>query len=94
MANEKCPNCGQFKFQEGLSSGCTGCLLIVGGLVFPGIAAGAAGFYGGVVTGLGLLMLPVIIYGIFKLIKSFVKPDQTIKYKCSNCQFEQEYLKN
>tara|TARA_B110000879_G_scaffold43633_1_gene61570 strand:+ start:946 stop:1125 length:180 start_codon:yes stop_codon:yes gene_type:complete len=54
---------------------------------------GAARFYGGTVDMeiSGSFILLSMIIGVIVIIFSFISPQKTIKYKCSNCNFTQEH---
>jgi len=61
------------------------------GMMIPGMS----NFYGGnssfsYISGLVIISMGI---GIIVLISSIIVPSKTITYKCSNCDFKQEYNK-
>lgn len=92
---EKCPNCGQFKFEK--SWGRVGCgwFLLLGVPIIGMMIPGMSDFYGGNSSFSDISDLVVISMGIgiIILVFSIFFPSKTISYKCSNCDFEQIYNK-
>jgi hypothetical protein len=89
----ECPNCKQFKYEKGWSNRGCGCILLIVVPIFTLMIPGASGFYGGNVDigDFGFIVLLSMIIGVIVIIFSFISPQKTINYKCSNCDFEQEH---
>jgi len=89
----ECPNCKQFTYKKGMSNRGCGFILLIGVPLFIGMIPGASGFYGGTVDmGFFVYIIPLsIIIGLIVIIYSFISPQKTIDYKCSNCDFEQKH---
>ena len=89
----KCPNCKQFKYEKGWSNRGCGWILLIGVPLFSLLIPGASAFYGGEMSfgEMGGIILISMIIGVIVLIFSFISPQKTINYKCSNCDFEQEH---
>jgi len=92
---QKCPNCGQFKFDEKI--GRMGCslLLIFGIPLFSLLVPGSSSFYGGDMDFEDMFPIMVIsfVIGIILFILSIFFPSKTITYKCENCNFQETYSK-
>ena len=89
----ECPNCEQFKYEQQTSvRGCGWRLFIVVPL-FSLLIPGASSFYGGDTSfeDMGIIVLLSMLIGIIIIIISYLFPQKTINYKCSNCEFEQEH---
>ena len=89
----QCPNCEQFKYeQQTFVRGCGWRLFIVISL-FLLLIPGASSFYGGDTSfeDMGIIVLLSMLIGIIIIIISYISPQKTINYKCSNCEFEQEH---
>ena len=84
MVDEKCPNCGQFKFKKSFWDNNPGCGVWVAGFII-GIA----------LTFFRLNMIGNIIFGLFFIIGIFImlKKSKNVTYECENCKFKKEYLK-
>ncbi len=98
MADEQCPNCGQFKFSEksNLIPGCWGGILIVAAFVLPFLIAGGAGYHGGGVDFEGYIIIGalLIITGIILILYSIFRRKPTTKtfdYACSNCKYTETF---
>jgi ssDNA-binding Zn-finger/Zn-ribbon topoisomerase 1 len=89
----ECPNCKQFKYEKGWSNSGCGWILLLGLPIFIGMIPGASGFYGGTVDmGIFVYIIPLsMIIGVIVLIFSFISPQKTIDYTCSNCNFTQKH---
>lgn len=87
----ECPNCKQFKYEKAMSSRGCGWILLIGVPIFGLMMPGMAGFYGGVVEGVAGISFVSMIIGLIVIVISFLSPQKTINYKCSNCNFEQEH---
>jgi hypothetical protein len=92
MANTQCPNCKQYTFSENLGAIPIGIFLIIGSFILPLVFEGGANYHGGH-TDVGMTFLILITLGIIVLIKGILFPSKTIKFSCSNCKYEEEYLK-
>lgn len=92
MANTQCPNCKQFTFSENIGAIPVGIFLIIGSFIFPLMLEGGAEYHGGH-TDVGMTFLILITLGIIVLLKGILFPSKTIKFSCSNCKYEDEYLK-
>lgn len=92
---EKCPNCGQFKFEK--SWGRVGCgfFLLLGVPIISLLVPGSSSFYGGNTLFEDMISFVFICMGLGLLILVFsmFSPSKTITYKCSNCNFKQIYNK-
>ena len=93
MSNLKCPNCNQFKYKKAMSNRGCGWILLIVVPIFTLMIPGASGFYGGNVDigDFGFIVLLSMIIGVIVIIFSFLSPQKTINYKCSNCDFEQKH---
>ncbi|TLP73252.1 hypothetical protein [Maribacter sp. ACAM166] len=96
MAKEKCPNCGQFKFEEsrGFRLGCGVVLtFVVPFLLF--LAPGSAQSHGGYLDGSALptLVIGSVSIGVILISLYFIFPPKTRLFKCENCDFQQHYEK-
>lgn len=89
----ECPRCKQFTYKKGMSNRGAGCMFLLGLPILIGMIPGAAGFYGGTVDmEIFTFIIPLsMIIGVIVIIYSFISPQKTINYKCSNCDFEQEH---
>jgi hypothetical protein len=89
----ECPRCKQFTYEKGMSNRGAGCMFLVVLPILIGMIPGAAGFYGGTVDmEIFFFIIPLsMIIGVIVIIYSFISPQKTINYKCSNCDFEQEH---
>jgi len=78
MAAEKCPNCGQFKFEPKWSRNNPGCMIMIIGFVLGGIiqimGGGKIGF---------IIFAVIFIFGV--IIFFALKNNKTKTYKCENC---------
>ncbi len=92
MADKQCPNCNQYTFSEGIGAGPLGVLLIIGSFVVPLMVEGGAQYHGGQ-TDMGAIFLILITLGAILVLKGIFFPSKTIKFTCSNCKYEKEYLK-
>ena len=93
MSKQKCPNCGHFTFSEDVGRFGAALFLILGVPLLWLMAPGAAEFYGGQVSGGGVLVLISIILGFLILLYNVFYPAKKVSYSCSNCKFKQEYSK-
>lgn len=85
----KCPNCGEFKYEAGWTKSGCGVALI---FIFPIIALltpGMSSFYGGSMSFNQIIpvVLVSIVVGVILVVGSFLFPQKTITYKCSNCNY-------
>jgi len=89
----ECPNCKQFKYEKGVSNRGCGWRLLIGLPILILMIPGASGFYGGTVDmGIFLFIIPLsMIIGVIVIIFSFISPQKTIDYTCSNCKFTQKH---
>tara|TARA_B100001093_G_scaffold493770_1_gene536300 strand:- start:157 stop:441 length:285 start_codon:yes stop_codon:yes gene_type:complete len=89
----ECPNCNQFTYEKGWSKRGLGWRLLVGLPLFSLLIPGASAFYGGDVSfeDIGIIILASMIIGLLIIIYSYISPQKTINYKCSNCGFNQEH---
>jgi hypothetical protein len=92
MANKQCPNCKQFTFSENIGAIPAGIFLIIGSFIIPLMIEGGAEYHGGH-TDVGMTFLILITLGVIVLLKGIFFPSKTIKFSCSNCKYEEEYLK-
>jgi len=84
---EKCPRCGDFEYERGYSTRNIGCgCMIVGPIIIGGAAV-----YGLSDTVGTYLMLISFLIGLAIVIKSYIKPDQTIEWTCKKCGFSQTH---
>ena len=62
-------------------------------LFFSLLIPGASSFYGGDTSfeDMGPFVLVSMIIGIIVVLFSFISPQKTIDYKCSNCKFTQKH---
>jgi|TARA_B110000908_G_C10224001_1_gene436885 hypothetical protein len=84
---QQCPNCKQFEYERGYSTRNIGCGCMI---VLP-IIIGGASVYGLGDSAGSLLMLISFLIGLAIVIKSYIKPDQTIEWKCNQCNFSQTH---
>jgi hypothetical protein len=89
----QCPNCKQYTYKKGWSNRGCGWTLLLGVPILILMMPGAAGFYGGTVDMeiSGFFILLSMIIGVIVIIYSFISPQKTINYTCSNCDFTQEH---
>tara|TARA_B110000003_G_scaffold29493_1_gene27785 strand:+ start:1660 stop:1944 length:285 start_codon:yes stop_codon:yes gene_type:complete len=89
----ECPNCKQFTYEKGMSNRGCGWILLIGVPFFCLLVPGASEFYGGGVSfdDMGALILISMIIGVIVLLFSFISPQKTIDYTCSNCKFTQKH---
>jgi len=92
MADKQCPNCKQFTFSENIGTISVGIFLIIGSFIFPLMIEGGAEYHGGH-TDVGITFLILITFGAIILLKGIFFPSKTIKFSCTNCKYEEEYLK-
>ncbi len=92
MANKQCPNCKQFTFSENIGAIPAVIFLIIGSFIIPLMIEGGAEYHGGH-TDVGMTFLILITLGVIVLLKGIFFPSKTIKFSCSNCKYEEEYLK-
>ena len=94
MSAEQCPNCGKYTFKKAFSTKTSGCFMILGGIALPPMVLGGAAYHGGTVMGIGfleLIGLLIAILGLILFVKSFISPDKTVSYTCSDCKFSENY---
>jgi|TARA_B110000211_G_scaffold223258_1_gene272896 hypothetical protein len=89
----ECPKCKQYTYEKGWSNRGCGWILLLGLPIFIGMIPGASGFYGGTVDmEIFVFIIPLsMIIGVIVIIFSFISPQKTIDYKCSNCEFTQKH---
>jgi len=92
----KCPNCGEFKFEEKLGRGSWGGGLILFSIVGFLFTPGGSKYHGGDISfgDVGGISLLGIIIGVLLIFSTVVFPSKTVTYKCKNCDFEEKYLKD
>jgi len=89
----ECPHCKQFTYEKGMSNRGCGWILLFGVPFFSLLIPGASSFYGGDTSfeDMGPFVLVSMIIGIIVVLFSFISPQKTIDYKCSNCKFTQKH---
>ena len=95
MANQKCPNCNHFTYSQGLSSRAVGFFLIIGAFIAPIIgplAFQSRGGYGDSTSNdtWTTIFFILFILGLVIFIWSFISPDKTVTFSCSNCKYEEK----
>ena len=96
MSKKICPNCNHFKFEEQTDTIGVGCGTIVISAISPWLVMGATDFYGGRYPELWVLFLFAalgVFIGFVLFFKGVLFPDKEVTYKCSNCDFQQTFLK-
>ena len=83
MATEKCPNCGQFKFEPDWMANNPGCALIIGGFILSFLLSFIVPSIVGIVF---------IIFVVLGIIGMFIK-QKVVEYKCKNCDYTEKYKK-
>jgi predicted RNA-binding Zn-ribbon protein involved in translation (DUF1610 family) len=93
MANYECPNCGQYKYSQNMSTlGCGFSLLILVPILSL-LTVGGSSYHGGDISFFdvgGIAILSMII-GVIVIVYSIIFPQKKITYRCSNCGFEQKH---
>lgn len=84
MAAEKCPNCGQFKFEPSWGDNNPGCITMIIGFVLGGVIQ----IMGGGIIGF-IIFAVIFIIGVIIIFKS--KKKKTKTYQCENCKFKEDY---
>ena len=90
MANYECPNCGQYKYSQNMSTlGCGVSLLVLVPILCLLIPGGSS-YHGGNVSfgDVGGIAILSMIIGLVVIVYSIISPQKTITYKCSNCGYE------
>lgn len=92
---QKCPNCGEFKYEKTWGRVGCGWFLLIGIPIIGMMSPGMSEFYGGSTTFSDLSGLITISMGLglLILISSLFFPSKTVTYKCKNCDFEETYNK-
>jgi hypothetical protein len=95
--NTKCPNCNQFKFSKSIDGkGCGLILIFIFPLILLFVVPGGAKYHGGNFSFDDIFRAAVfsIGAGILILLYSFIFPQKTVTFTCSNCNFTQKQNKN
>ena len=89
----QCPNCKQFTYEKGTSNRGCGFILLFGVPLLSLLMPGASSFYGGDISFQEIVpfIIVSIIVGATVVLFSFIFPQRSIYYKCSNCEFTQEH---
>jgi len=78
----KCPNCGEYKFEEKTGLGIIGATISTISILFL--------FFTYTVPGPAILGF---IIGVILMLYSKFRPSKTVTYKCKNCDYTKKYLK-
>jgi len=93
MANYECPNCGQYKYSQNISTlGCGVSLLVLVPILCL-LVPGGSSYHGGDVSfsDVGGIAILSMIIGLVVIVYSIIFPQKEITYKCSNCGFEKKH---
>ena len=96
IMKHKCPNCGEFKFEEKLGKVSIGSSIILFSILGFLFTPGGSKYHGGDISfgDVGGISLLGILIGVLIIIYSFVFPIKTVTYKCKNCDYQKKYLKD
>lgn len=89
----QCPNCKKFTYEKEMSNRGCGFYLLFGVPLLSLLVPGASSFYGGDISFEEMFPFMVVsmIVGIIVVLFTFIFPQKTIDYKCSNCEFTQKH---
>lgn len=85
----KCPNCGEFKYEAGWTRKGCGFSLVFLVPILSLLTPGMSSFYGGRTSFSDMIPFTLIsiLVGIVVIVYSYIVPQKTISYKCSNCNY-------
>lgn len=96
MTKVKCPNCGEYKFEEKIGRGVIGLGFIIFSIIGFLFTPGSSEFYGGDISfgDVGGVAVLGVVIGILLILSVIFFPSKTVKYKCKNCDYEEKFNKS